>query len=315
MNKRHLLEAASLASDAPAEDGTWVVRIISEGKGSSGIYTAELLENHHSAFDELLSFTNHPVGWDGLESRDFTMISGQVVGKTWVDKDERGLTAVYANWLPDPSHREKLELYKSKLGLSIFIEGSGYEDENGEFIVDWFNPQDPFASIDVVIAAGARGKFMESARKAYASVLADAEKPGVTSALEERKLVMEKDVEDRFAAIEALLTALVEKNEAAKAEAAQAEADAEAGRIAVEAYDAAVSAIDKADLPEKVVETLRTQAKEGIDVTPLIAQAVEIKEAAEAAVSDRLHGSGDQGRNFGTGRKVESAVDLGKAFG
>lgn len=104
--KKHLLEAATLIGESANEDGTWKVRVISEGKGSSGVYTAELLEKHHSAFDDILSFKNHPVGWDGPETRDFTMISGEIVGKTWVENDERGLKAIYANYRPDPEYKD-----------------------------------------------------------------------------------------------------------------------------------------------------------------------------------------------------------------
>lgn len=296
---KHLLEAASLVGESASEDGTWKIKVISEGKGSSGTYTAELLENHHAAFNDVLSFKNHPTGWDGPESRDFTMIAGEIKGETWVDTDETGRKAIFANYLPDPEYREKIERYRGKLGLSIYIEGSGYEDDNGEFIVDWFNPADPYASLDVVIAPGARGKFLESARKAYESVESGSKKPSVTSAVEERKLEMEKDVEERFAALESLLTSLVAKEEKATAEAAQVTADAEAGKIAVEAYDAAVTAIDAAELPEKVVESLRAQAKEGHDVTAQIEQAKAMKEALEAAQGERL----SEGRDFG-GEKV-----------
>lgn len=310
MTKRNLLEAASLVSESASEDGTWRVKVISEGKGSSGIYTAELLENHHHAFDEVLSFRNHPTGWDGPEARDFTMIAGEIKGKTWVDTDETGRKAVYANYLPDPEYKEKIERYKNKLGLSIYIEGSGFENDNGDFVVDWFNPEDPYASLDVVIAPGARGKFLESAKRAYESLHRDSEKPSVTSAVEERKLEMEKDVEERFSALETLLTSLVAKDDKATAEAAQVTADADAGKIAVEAYDAAVTAIDAAELPEKVVESLRKQAKEGVDVTPLIEQAKEMK----TALSESLSAEADTTRDFG-GRKVENATELGKVFG
>lgn len=312
MTTRNLLEAASLVSESAAEDGTWRVKVISEGKGSSGIYTAELLENHHHAFDEVLSFRNHPTGWDGPEARDFTMIAGEIKGKTWVDTDETGRKAVYANYLPDPEYKEKIERYKNKLGLSIYIEGSGFENDNGDFVVDWFNPEDPYASLDVVIAPGARGKFLESAKRAYESLHRDPEeKPGVTSALEkENGIKMDEEIQKAFNDLHALIAPLVAKEQTAQAEAAQAEADKDAGRNAVEAYDAAVTAIDAAELPEKVVESLRKQAKEGVDVTPLIEQAKEMK----TALSESLNAGGDQGRDFG-GRKVESATELGKVFG
>lgn len=298
---KHLLEAATLASESASEDGTWKVKVISEGKGSSGIYTAELLEAHHHAFDEVLSFRNHPTGWDGPETRDFTMIAGEIKGETWVDTDETGRKAVYANYLPDPEFKDKIERYRSKLGLSIYIEGSGFENENGEFVVDWFNPEDPYASLDVVIAPGARGKFLESARRAYESVHPESDRPSVTSAVEEENGIKmdEKDKAEIIAALSDLIAPLVAKETASQAEAAQAEADENAGKVAVEAYDAAVTAIDAAELPDKVVESLRKQAKAGVDVTPLIEQAKDI----QAALTEKLTEDAGHGRDFG-GDKV-----------
>jgi len=311
MTTRNLLEAATLVSESAAEDGTWRVKVISEGKGSSGIYTAELLENHHHAFDEVLSFRNHPTGWDGPETRDFTMIAGEIKGETWVDTDDTGRKAIYANYLPDPEYKEKIERYKNKLGLSIYIEGSGFENDNGEFVVDWFNPEDPYASLDVVIAPGARGKFLESAKRAYESLHRDSEEPSVTSAVEkENGIKMDEEIKAAFKSLTDLIAPLVAKETASQAEAAQAEADENAGKVAVEAYDAAVTAIDAAELPEKVVESLRKQAKDGVDVTPLIEQAKEMK----TALSESLSADADTSRDFG-GRKVENATELGKVFG
>lgn len=291
MNKKHLLEAATLVSESASEDGTWKVKLISEGKGSSGTYPGALLENHHHAFDNVLSFKNHPTGWDGPSERDFTMIAGKVVGETWVESDERGLKAVYGNYLPDPEYKDKISRYKEQLGLSIYIEGSGYvEESSGDFIVDWFNPEDPYASVDVVIAPGARGKFMESMRKTYDSQI-ESEKPSVTSAVEEKDgIKMDEEVKEAFKALNDLIAPLVAKEQTAQAEAAQAEADENAGREAVEAYDAAVTAIDAADLPAKVVESLRKQAKEGVDVAPLIEQATEMKAALAESANDAPEG-------------------------
>lgn len=312
--KKHLLEAASLVSESASEDGTWKVRVISEGKGSSGTYTASLLENHHSAFDNVLSFKNHPVGWDGPQTRDFTMIAGEVVGETWVEKDERGLTSVYANYRPDPEYAEKLERYKSKLGLSIYIEGSGYEDENGEYIVDWFNPEDPYGSLDVVIAPGARGKFMESMREFYSANESSNGRPGTRQEEQENKM----DKETLEAALKPLadaLTVLVAEKKATEAADAQAKADEAAVTSAVEAYDAKVKAIAEADLPEIQAESLRAAAKAGQDVAPLIESAKALKAAIEADLRESAGSEDSTGRILGEGRKVESATELGKVFG
>lgn len=294
-SKRHLLEAASLASESASEDGTWKVRLISEGKGSSGTYTRELLENHHSALNELLSFKNHPVGWDGPQSRDFTMIAGEIQGDVWIEQDERGLAAVYGNYLPDPEYAAKLERYKKKLGLSIYIEGSGYEDENGDFIVDWFNPEDPYASIDVVIAPGARGKFMESMQQVYSARQSSDEHPGGTRAVENKEIKMDQELKDALKGISDTLATLVAKDKAAEAAEAQAKADEAAVASAVEAYAAAEKAIADAELLDVQVESLRAAAKAGQDIAPLIESAKAVKEAAikavkESASQDDAHG-------------------------
>lgn len=311
--KKHLLEAASLVSEYASEDGTWKVRVISEGKGSSGVYPASLLENHHHAFDNVLSFKNHPVGWEGPQSRDFTMIAGEVVGETWVEKDERGLTSVYANYRPDPEYAEKIERYKSKLGLSIYIEGSGYEDESGEYIVDWFNPEDPYGSLDVVIAPGARGKFMESMREFYSANTPENKHPG-TRQVENKEIKMDQELKDALKGISDTLAGLVAKEKATEAAEAQVKADEAAVTSAVEAYAAAEKAIADAELLDVQVESLRAAAKAGHDVAPLIEAAKAVKDAAVKAVQESAAHEEHPGAVLG-GRTVESATDLGKVFG
>lgn len=295
--KKHLLEAATLV-EADTEAETWKVRLINEGRGSSGVYSAQLLEDYGHAFNGAISFLNHPAS--GPETRNFTEIAGRVQGEVWKEKAEDGTLGLYANWRPDDDHRAKLERYKDKLGLSIYISGSGEVEDDGEFHVREFDVEDPFKSVDVVIAAGRGGRFeiTESYRQIYESArVAESDEPSVTSALEMEKIKMdEKDLE-AIRSLTVAVSALVADRDKATAEAAQATADAEAGQKAVEAYDQAVVAIDAAELPEKVVESLRKQAKDGVDVTPLIEQAKEMKSALAETLSESAAG----GRDFGTG--------------
>lgn len=297
--KKHLLEAATLV-EADTEAETWKVRLINEGRGSSGVYSAQLLEDYGHAFNGAISFLNHPAS--GPETRNFTEIAGRVQGEVWKEKAEDGTLGLYANWRPDDDHRAKLERYKDKLGLSIYISGSGEVEDDGEFHVKEFDVEDPFKSVDVVIAAGRGGRFeiTESYRQIYESarVAGSVEEPGVTSALEEKNGI-HMELEEKVDKALELLAGLVAKEQTAQAEAAQAEADKDAGRTAVEAYDSAVTAIDAAELPEKVVESLRKQAKEGVDVAPLIEQAKEMK----TALTETLSESAAHGRDFG-GDKV-----------
>lgn len=311
---RNLLETAALVETDLSGD-TWKVRLISEGKGSSGIYPAKTLEDYGHAFNAVLSFENHPIGWDGPESRNFKQIVGRVIGETWIETDERGKVGVYANWKPDPEYKSKLAEYKDALGLSIYIEGDGHLNEDGEFEVDSFNHLDPFRSVDVVIAAGRGGRFEESfkdLKKIYDSRRSESDTPTATAAGDRKETKMDEELKEALKGITDVLAGLVaEKNDKA-AEAAQREADAEAVASAVEAYDAAVKAVDEAELLAPQRESILSAAKRGEDVTKAIESAKAVKEAAIEAV--RVTESADQGRNFGT-RKYESAADLGKVFG
>lgn len=312
--KRHLVEAGAFASDAANDDGTWKIKVISEGKGSSGTYPASLLESYHHAFDNVLSFKNHPGEWEGPQSRDFTMIAGEVVGETWVDRDEQGKTAIFANYRPDPEYKDKLERYKGKLGISIYIEGSGYVDESsGEFVVDWLNEHDPFASADVVLAAGRGGKFMESMRKVYAQE--GVEKTSTASVEDKNESEgtrMDKDIEERFNALESLIQGLTDsKQEAAKAEADEAAVQAEADKR-VSAIVAGLEAVEsaRADLLPSQVASITESAKRGEDVAPAIESAKAI--AAEAR---EAFGKNDEAGETGRlGESANSAYEL-KGFG
>lgn len=288
-----LVESATLLGESSSEAGTWKVRIINEGKGSSGYYSAELLERHEKAFSDALSFTNHPTGWDGPESRDFTMIAGQIVGESWSERDSSGRVGIYGNFKPDAEHKEKLEAYKNRLGLSIYIEGSGELDDKGEFQVEWLNEADPYKSVDVVIAPGRGGKLaVESLRRMYSTHVEN--DPGTGKVQEQRK-ENKLELEDVVKGLEALgakLDALV------TASATEAEARDEALTVegavtdAISAYDAAVEAIEAAELLPAQAKAIRAEAKAGRDVTEMIENAKEVRKELEEALASRSQASG-----------------------
>lgn len=289
-----LFEASRLVREEAREDGAFKVRIISEGKGSSGIYPAKLLEDYFGAFDESLSFKNHPTGWDGPQGRDFTMISGEILGSTWVDTDERGKVGVYGWYLPDPEYADKIERYKDKLGLSIYIEGDGYFNEDGDFEVTSFNAMDPYKSVDIVIAAGRGGKMnVESLRELYVG-------PTSKEGRNNRKETT-MDLETLATKLDALTTtvlALASDKEAEASESAQAKADDEAVAKAVESYAAKVEAIAKAELPAVLAESLRKDALAGADVEVKITEAKALTEALKTELTES-----------GAGRVIEGSDD------
>ena len=304
--KRSLFEAGAIVSENAAGDGTWKVRIISEGKGTSGIWPASTLENYHQAFNDRLSFVNHPGEWDGPQSRDFTMLAGEIKGETWIEKDDRGLTAVYGNFLPDPDHKDKLERYRHKLGLSVYIEGAGYFDENGEFVVDWLDEHDEYASVDVVIAAGRGGRFEESMRKMYAQRSAESASANPAGEKNEPKglSLMEQDVKDRFDKIEAALDVIAGSH----TQEAQAAADEQAIESAVTAattsIKAQVEAVEaaKADLLPSQYSALLEGAWAGKDVADRIVSGKKIAVEAKEA-----YGTKGAAQALETGRLGESA--------
>lgn len=302
MSTRNLVEAAALVT-APTESDTWKVRLINEGRGSSGVYSAQLLETYGHAFNNAVSFLNHPIG--GPETRNFTELVGRVVGETWTERAEDGTLGVYANWEPDPDHKEKLSRYKENLGLSIYISGSGSEDENGDFLVESLDAEDPFRSVDVVMAAGRGGRFelTESVKKMYESRRSESNEPTVTSAVDQEKEIKMEDLEKVTAAIEALtaqVSALVAKENAAQAEAIQAEADEKAVDEALASYAAAVDAIEAAELPADAAKSLRAEARKGVDVAPLIefAKTVKTSTISESARGREYVGT-DKASKFG----------------
>lgn len=288
-------------AEAPVKKGNrWRVIVARPGQGSSGNYSEELFRRdaHKIIAAGAQSFINHDA------ARNPKDMIGVFPEAAYFDEAEKAVVAeleVFSHW------QSFVEEVGPHCGISLYAMGEADDEGNVTAI-----HEDRLNGADLVARPGLIGSGL--AEKLYESAVAESGKATVTSAGEERKLEMEKDVEERFSALEALLTSLVADKEKVTAEAAQATADADAGRVAVEAYDAAVTAIDAADLPEKVVESLRAQAKEGVDVTAQIEQAVAMKEALAESQQERLNESASHGRDFGS-RKVESATDLGKVFG
>lgn len=289
--KRHLFESATLQIEDVQAD-TWPVLVISEGQGSSGVYSGQLLEQYHHAFDDALSFHNHPTA--DLQSRDWTGIAGEIVGATWVQENEAGKKEVWANYRPDPEHREKLARYKNKLGLSIFIEGDGSVDSEGRFLVESFNESDPYKSVDIVLAAGRGGKFAESLRESYEAQLESSSKPGDrSSAQEHRKETQDMDeVTKALEALTAAVTSLVERHD--KADESQTQV-VEADKVAAERvakFAESIKAIDGADLFESQKTALKEAAERGEDVTARIEEAKAIHDEAVASLTKEKEDGG-----------------------
>lgn len=285
-------------TEAPVKKGNrWRVIVARPGQGSSGFYSEDLFRRdaHKIIAPGGQSFINHD---DSRNPKD--MIGTFPEGSRWSEEDKAVVSEleVFSHW------KDFVEEVGPHCGISLYALGEADDDGNVTAI-----NEDRLNGADLVARPGLIGSGL--AEKLYESAKAQTVgEPSVTSAQEERKLEMEKDVEERFGALEALLTSLVTDKQAAQAEAAQVAADEKVVEERLGAYDAAVEAIEAAELPADAAKALRAEARKGTDVAPLIEFAKSVKDGE----AQRIAEAADQGRDFG-GRKVESATELGKVFG
>lgn len=185
---RRLYESGG-AKPQPKGNGVFDVCIIKSGWGSSGYYSRELLESSTTAQTfrpGRPSFANHPTEAEFSNGRDITKIMGRIVGEPEVRENEDGIgVGLYAQLKVRPEWVPFVEEFKDTIGLSIFASGEISEGEaegrTGN-IVESFDPNDPYTSVDFVVAAGAGGKverMLESFKAVEA--LADDRRSQLTS--------------------------------------------------------------------------------------------------------------------------------------
>ena len=284
--------------------GKYRIKVIQWGQGSSAFYPKEVLERDGAkAFPAGTKiFANHPTEQESYDrpERDVTKIVGKLLTDAFYEDG-----SLYADVYFGERFAKHVEEFKDTLGMSIYASGKSEAKEVDGNIVNVLTEffEDPFNSVDVVTVPGAGGAILERLTESYKRAVS-VEEP--TVALTEGQDEKGKIVEDTkvLEAIESL-TALVESLLDAKQEEVKAEADAEAvaaeAQARIEAYDAAIAAIEAAELLPSQAASLRDAAKRGEDVTEAIeaakAIAIEAKEtfAVAAGVAE-------------TGRISESAA-------
>ena len=270
--------------------GKYRIKVIEWGQGSSAFYPKEVLQRDGAkAFPAGTKvFANHPSEQESFDrpERDVTKIVGKLLSDAVYEDG-----ALYADVYFSEKFAKHVEEFKDTLGMSIYASGKSEAmeiDGNVRNVLTEFY-EDPFNSVDVVTVPGAGGAILERLTESYKRALS-VEEP--TVALTEGQDEKGKIVEDTkvLEAIESL-TALVESLLDAKEEEVKAEADAEAvaaeAQARIEAYDAAIVAIDAAELLPSQAASLREAAKRGEDVTEAIeaakAIAIEAKETFAVA--------------------------------
>lgn len=288
MTARKLTEHGTLL-EAKGREGVFPIRIITEGKGSSGVYSRELLESYASVFANRPMHMNHPKDANAPWERDILGIAART-GEVTVKEDEQGRLALYTEAKVRKEYREFIEEFGDLIGVSIYASGEGRE-ENGEWIVESFDGSDPYTSVDFVVAAGRGGRverMLESARAIENSVGAPADTDTATASVEnqekehkmdELKALIEaltKSVAEKFTALEAKVDSVVTLSEQATTAAAK---NVDAFEVAEEL----TAAVAEAKLPEGARKRVIKSVKEGAEIAAAVAEEVAyIKQVSES---------------------------------
>lgn len=260
--------------------GRYKICIIKAGQGSSGIYPEEVLENDPGTFNNVLSFPNHT---DDPTNRNIFDIVG-VVTEQWYEKDSDGVGALWGYFEPSEKVAPLLEKYSGKVGVSIFAMADIEEDEgDGPPTITGFDGSWGYTSVDIVIAAGAGGRF-----EAKESLGLDGT---------QGKETMDKvAIEAALAPLGAKLDAIAESNKKlmdllmpvvehlAEAKEHGPESDAPDVAESLKVYSEMVAKIEEADLLKTQQDRLRGLAvkfaSEGRDLGPLIEEEKAVAQEA-----------------------------------
>jgi len=284
-------ESGSLVA-AKADSGVFPIRIITEGKGSSATYRADVLKTYAEAFNNSPSYMNHPLDLNKPWERDVTTIAGKIVSEVRYE-EKNGVAGLYADLEVDDRWVSFVEKYSDVVGLSVYIEGSSKE-ENGEVFAESFNGSDPYKSVDFVVAAGRGGRVeraMESFRAIESSVGKPDGKPDNNSLSGTEKGKMDKETLDAInaavaEALKPVSTFIAEfntdKDAKLQANVDQAAVDAQVAER-LSAYKEKEKLIESAGLFPSQIEAIKAEALKGADVAPLIESAKKVVDEAKDA--------------------------------
>lgn len=203
-----------------------------------------------------------------------------------------------------PSWRDRVDEVAPHTALSVYLNAE--KDANGDVIA--IN-RDPRNGVDLVVHPGRPGSGL--VEKLYESAAFDS-----THENDSEGLRMEKDVEERFNALETLIKGLADS----KLAEAQGVADSAAVESAVQdrvaLVTAGLDAIDAAreNLLPSQVEALKESAKAGQDITAAIETAKTFATEAREVFGKNAEEDGGEKGNLLV-ENASSAVELGKVFG
>lgn len=276
-------------------DGSFPVRIIKEGAGSTGLYFREALERSKDVFAGLPVYANHPPEPEKPWTRDVTTIMGKL-GKSVEYREVDGVAGLYTEFFPGKSHAEWVDEFSEFLDMSIYVGGEPKRDESGAPVLDeqgrrtveYFIGGDPYNSVDLVVAGGAGGtvmRAMESLRAIEASINDDGVKPGTASVQEKEKEMNPEEIKALIAESLKPFTDFIAEQKANQEKLVEQDALEKDAESRVQKYAEAEKLISEANLLPSQVESLRAEAIKGVDIAPLIESAKKIRDEAVSAVS------------------------------
>ena len=291
-----LLLHESSATPLKREGSVWSAVYITPGKGSSGTYSDEMLAEYAPAAFPVGTkhYFKHPDNpGDQRDPRDQWGVT--IEGKGYENgKGYSGAIKVLPHWQTVVDSLAEA----GQASLSIWAMGETDDDGNVTALIP-----DVQNTVDLVAYPGRPGSGLTE--KMYESARAASEKPGVTSAHQDKKegKMDEKVLEALNALIAKFDTFVTESKAAAQANVkAEADADAiekaksEAVESAVNSYGEKVEAIDAVEglLASQKVSLLEA-AKKGDDVAPLIEKAKAV--IAEFEAKSKSSGYVTEGAN------------------
>lgn len=292
MTSRRIYEAGKLV-EGKTSRGTWPIRIITEGKGSSGVYSRELLEAHKDVFSSRAMFGNHPKDPNKPWERSPFEIRAKL-GPTIEYREVDGVAGLYGEAIVDDEVDKFLEKFHDIIGVSIFASGEGKESEDGEWIVESLDGSDPYTSVDFVVAPG-RGGGVERVLEAYRALESNSAPAAVDNGKDKRimdeatkafiEALFEKYVGDKFTALEEKLDSAVSLVESVK--------DAQPERVdSVDAAGELATAVAEAQLGKTAVARVLKSVKDGKSVTEAVKHEKDIREEVLAEAGRFVEGAG-----------------------
>lgn len=312
MTTRRLYEAGKLV-EGKTSRGTWPIRIITEGQGSSGVYSRELLEQYKDVFAGRAMFGNHPKDpskpWE-RSPFDIRAKLGSEIEYKVVD----GVAGLYGEAVVSEDVDKWLEEFHDVIGVSIFASGDGREEDD-KWVVESFDGSDPYTSVDFVVAPGRGGGVEARMLEAYRAIetSADAENGSAPAAShsKESKEQSPMEIEELAAKFDALsesvTTLLSVVTPLAESLKPEVKPEVDVAAAAVEADRKA----EESEIPVELRTAILEAAKNGEDVDAAIASAKAVVDAVKSRITESHE---PEGRFGGSAKLEEASAYVPKGF-